>query len=75
MMVTHVPLDPDKISKLRHKAKLTLQQAAERAGWGAGPRALSRWAHFESDPDDPPLSEAETMARVLGCGVDELLKK
>jgi transcriptional regulator with XRE-family HTH domain len=68
-----MPVDPKQIAKRRHKLKLTLQQAAESAGWGSGPAGLSKWATLERQPDDPPLSVAETVARVLNCGVDELL--
>ena len=70
-----MPLDPKQIAKRREKLKLDPRQAAALAGWGRGAGAFKKWLGLEVRPRDVSLADAEDVARVLECSVDELLVK
>ena len=70
-----MPLDPKQISRRREKLKLDVREAAVRAGWGRGAGAFKKWLALEVRPGDVSLADAEDVARVLGCTVDDLLVK
>lgn len=55
----------------RQRRKLTLTEAAKRAGW-----TPQKWANLEAGRRaDPRVSTVEVVAKVLGCKVDDLLRK
>jgi predicted transcriptional regulator len=60
-----MPLDPDKIRRRREALKLTVTEAARRAGM-----PQPNWSRIEAgEREDPRLSTAEKIAAVLRCGV------
>lgn len=55
----------------RQRRKMTLTEAAKAAGW-----TPQKWANLEAGRrSDPRISTVETVARVLKCKVDDLLRK
>lgn len=55
----------------RLRKNLTLTEAANRAGW-----TPQKWANLEAGRRaDPRISTLETVAHVLHCRVDDLLRK
>jgi len=66
-----MPIDPKKITALRHKRNLTQAGAAKRAGM-----AQSNWARIENgERTNPTIDIAQRIAAALGCKVDTLLSK
>ena len=66
-----MPIDPVKLQAMRLSRKLTQAQAAALAGMHP-----SRWSEIErGDNVDPAVSRLESLARALGCRVDQLLEK
>jgi transcriptional regulator with XRE-family HTH domain len=66
-----MPVSFDGIRMRRKRKNLTLTEAANLAGW-----TPQKWANLESGRrKDPRVSTVETVARVLGCKVDDLLRK
>lgn len=61
------------IKRRRLLLKLTLDEAARRAGWKSkGARTI--WADLESGRyPDPRISRVVAAADVLGCSIDQLL--
>jgi transcriptional regulator with XRE-family HTH domain len=65
-----MPVSFDGIRMRRQRRKMTLTEAAKAAGW-----TPQKWANLEAGRRaDPRVSTVETVARVLGCKVDDLLK-
>ncbi len=65
-----MPLDTDKVRALRAKRGLSQSQAATEAGF----KTLQAWSGLEIGARaDPRLSTVETIARVLGVGVEDIL--
>ncbi len=59
------------ISRRRESRKLTMQQAADVAGW-----TVQQWGDIERGRrKNPSIGSVVTVARVLGCKVDQLLVK
>lgn len=60
----------DKVKRLREKAGLTQEQAAERAGF----TSRQAWNNVESGRQEPTLGTLERMAKALGCKPRELIR-
>lgn len=58
------------IKRRRLVLGLTLQAAAERAGW----KMAQQWKNIEDQKLDLRASTLEKIARALGCRVDDILK-
>jgi len=66
-----MPVSFDGIRMRRQRRKLSLTEAAKAAGW-----TPQKWANLEAGRrPDPRVSTVETVAKVLGCKVDDLLKR
>jgi transcriptional regulator with XRE-family HTH domain len=66
-------VDRDEIKRRREKLGLTLRDAASKAGWGE--TGFVRWSRLENGtPKDPALSTLESVARVLKCKLDDIVK-
>jgi transcriptional regulator with XRE-family HTH domain len=69
-----ISVDGGKIRAAREKAGLTLRAAATKARWG--PTGWTRWSKLERGTiPDPRISTLGTVAKVLGCRIDDLVKR
>lgn len=60
------------IERRRLALNLTMAAAAKLAGW----KTAQAWSHVEKGhADNPSIETMRTVARVLGCKVDDLLKR
>lgn len=67
---SRVPLDTDKMRRLREKLGLTMEQAAQRAGLGN----RQRWNEIESGRSaNVKLTTLEAVAQALGVQARDLL--
>lgn len=67
-----VGVDTEEIRSRRERLGLTQLSAAKAAGW----LTQQQWAHVENgERPDPRISTLATVARVLKCKVDDLLKR
>ncbi len=65
-------LNLKEIKRRREAVGMTLQEAADRAGWGTNGR--QRWFQLEAGrPVDPQISTVVAVARALNCQIEDLL--
>ena len=70
-----MPVDFARIRELREKKQLTLQEAANRAGW-TNANARVRWSDFEKGRyADPQLSTLESICRALDCDLLDIITR
>lgn len=65
-------VDFSEIRRRREAKKFTLAEASKRARWSSG----QVWANLEQGTrDNPSIETLVKVAEVLGCRVDQLLRK